>query len=391
MNIYIDKQLCTLCGECTKHCPQNCICINDNDIDITQSCIQCGLCIKHCVQGAIKKTSTNVSHALKAKDIYIVAQVDNGTLNKITFELASQGRILADKIGSKLCVIVVGNNICNISKELSLYGVDKIICIEDERLSIYNEQAFSIAIFQRLSKEKPLVLLMGATEIGKDLAPRLAAMFKTGLTADCTHLDLDKDKLLLLQTRPAYGGNIMATIITERLPQMATVRKGVIPIKKVSAQSVDIELFRPTIPPIKAQILSYSQANPSNNIFDAQIIVAGGIGMGSAQNFKLLEKFANAIGGKIGASRGAVERGYASAAIQIGQTGHTVSPKLFISCGISGAIQHIAGMKDSNTIIAINTDKNAPIMNIAHYGYVADVQSVLPDLQQEIQNHLKQR
>ena len=314
---------------------------------------------------------------------------------EVSLELCSKARKLADRLNSRLDAIVIGNKINNIEGQLYPYGVDSIYYLEDSRLSFYQTLPFFSAVTKLIKEETPDIVLFGATSVGRDLGPRIASYLRCGLTADCTSLEIGDHtdaktknvyKDILYQIRPAFGGNIIATIVSpETRPQMATVREGVMK-KEIYNENHKGEVRR-----LKAEdyvndsdfcieIIERQIEAQKVNIKGAPIIVAGGYGMGSKENFALLHELADLLGGEVGATRAAVDAGFTENERQIGQTGLTVRPKLYIACGISGAVQHRAGMDQSSMIISINTDPNAPINSIADYTIIGDAMDVLPKM-----------
>ncbi|MBR4155522.1 MAG: electron transfer flavoprotein subunit alpha/FixB family protein [Bacteroidales bacterium] len=314
---------------------------------------------------------------------------------EVSLELCSKARKLADRLNSRLDAIVIGNEINDIEGQLYPYGVDSIFYLEDPRLSFYQTLPFFSAVTKLIKEETPDIVLFGATSVGRDLGPRIASYMRCGLTADCTSLEIGDHtdaktqtvyKDILYQIRPAFGGNIIATIVSpETRPQMATVREGV--MKK----EIYNENHKGEVRILKAEdyindsdfcieVIERQIEAQKINIKDAPIIVAGGYGMGSKENFALLHELADTIGGEVGATRAAVDAGFTENERQIGQTGLTVRPKLYIACGISGAVQHRAGMDQSAKIISINTDPNAPINSIADYTIIGDAMDVLPKM-----------
>lgn len=314
---------------------------------------------------------------------------------EVSLELCSKARKLADRLNSRLDAIVIGNEINNIEGQLYSYGVDAIFYLEDSRLSFYQTLPFFSAVTKLIKEETPDIVLFGATSVGRDLGPRIASYLRCGLTADCTSLEIGDHtdaktktvyKDILYQIRPAFGGNIIATIVSpETRPQMATVREGVMK-KEIYNENHKGEVRR-----LKSEdyvndgdfcieIIERQIEAQKINIKGAPIIVAGGYGMGSKENFALLHELADLIGGEVGATRAAVDAGFTENERQIGQTGLTVRPKLYIACGISGAVQHRAGMDQSSKIISINTDPNAPINSIADYTIIGDAMDVLPKM-----------
>ncbi len=319
----------------------------------------------------------------------VFAEQHAGEMKSCSFELLGEGRKLADKLGQELTAVLPGSQVEHLAKDLFAHGADKVYLVDNESLASYMTDPYATAVAAVVAKYKPAIVLYGATTTGRDLAPRIAARIQTGLTADCTGLDIDPETGLLLQTRPAFGGNIMATIKCPRhRPQMSTVRPKVMkkPEPDYSRQGELIKVPVEINPKsIKAKILEViKEAKTTGDIEEAEIIVAGGWGMGDAANFKMLEDLANALGGAVGASRAAVDAGWLSHSCQVGQTGKTVCPKVYIACGISGAVQHLVGMQTSDLIIAINKDPDAPIFNVANYGIIGDVFQIIPKLIEEM-------
>ncbi|OFX49171.1 MAG: electron transfer flavoprotein subunit alpha [Bacteroidetes bacterium GWA2_30_7] len=328
-------------------------------------------------------------------NIFVYCEIEDGIIADVSLELLTKGKSLSEELGCKLEAIVIGNNLKGIEKQIFPYGVDVLHIADDKRLYPFLTLPHAAIVINVFRKEKPQIALFGATSIGRDLAPRIASALKSGLTADCTNLVIGDHtenktnteyKNLLYQIRPAFGGNIIATIINpENKPQMATVREGVMKkeifSKKYTGDIVNINV---------AEILSDSDfvvkiierhiEKSKLNLKSANIIIAGGYGMGSKENFKALYNLAEVIGGEVGGSRAAVDSGFTEHERQIGQTGLTVRPKLYIACGISGQIQHRAGMAESAMIISINNDKNAPINEIADYVIIGDVMDIIPKM-----------
>ncbi|MEW9081422.1 electron transfer flavoprotein subunit alpha/FixB family protein [Caldanaerobacter subterraneus] len=327
------------------------------------------------------------------KDIWVFVEQREQKLMNVSLEILGEARRLADKKGVKACAVLVGYEVKGLAEELIKYGADVVYVIDHPLLKNYTTDAYTKVICDLANSLKPEVILYGATYIGRDLAPRIAARMQTGLTADCTALDIDENGLLL-QIRPAFGGNLIATIICpERRPQMATIRPGV--MKKAlmdEGRRGEVIEIKPVIEEkdIRTEIISIiKEARQKVNLEEADIIVSGGRGVGGPEGFKLIEELAEVLGGVVGASRAAVEAGWISSDHQVGQTGKTVRPKLYIACGISGAIQHIAGMGGAKTIVAINKNPDAPIFKIADYGIVGDLFKVIPALIEEIKEAKK--
>lgn len=323
------------------------------------------------------------------KNVWVFAEQRKGKLQKVALELVGEGKKLSEKRNSKLCAILLGENVKGLSEELFKAGADIVYCVDDKNLKNYTTDGYTKVISKLVEDEKPEIFLIGATNIGRDLAPRVASRITTGLTADCTHLDIDDETGDLLQTRPAFGGNLMATIInTEFRPQMSTVRPGVMdmPVMEEGRQGELIEI-KPEISEadIRFKVIDIVESEKKGvNLEDAKIIVSGGRAMKGSEGFKLIEQLAKKLGGEVGASRAAVDSGWIEKSHQVGQTGKTVKPVIYIATGISGAIQHLAGMKDSDLIIAINKDPHAPIFNVANYGIVGDYKEIVGELLEQL-------
>ena len=334
------------------------------------------------------------------KGVYVFAQQVDNEINNIAFELIGKGKDLANALGTDVTAVLVGSNVKNLADELGEYGADRVIVVDDPELKEYRTEPYAHALASVIKKYKPDVFLVGATAIGRDLGPRVSARIHTGLTADCTQLEIGdfpinpipgKEQLhnQLLMTRPAFGGNTIATIACpEFRPQMATVRPGVMQkLPKEAGRKAVIEEFNPGFTPDNkyVEILEVVKAvNDVADIMDAKILVSGGRGVGSAENFKLLDDLAEAIGGTVSCSRAVVDAGWKSKDLQVGQTGKTVRPNVDFAIGISGAIQHLAGMEESDLIIAINKDETAPIFDVADYGIVGDLNKIVPMLTEKI-------
>ncbi|NLL83569.1 MAG: electron transfer flavoprotein subunit alpha/FixB family protein [Lentisphaerae bacterium] len=326
-------------------------------------------------------------------EVWVFAEQEAGQLSDVPLELLSKGRELADTLNVPLAAVILGNNIAKLSEKLIQHGADCVYLADSPVLEHYQPASYATLICDLITEYKPQICLFGATAIGRDLAPTVASSMKCGLTADCTDLQIGNhtDPLtkkvtenLLQQIRPAFGGNIIATIVNpERWPQMATVREGVMrmsvadPSRKGDVVAVTVNIDPTTLP---TQVLESKRRPKKVNLKGARIIVAGGAGVGSRDNFRLIWDLANILGGAVGGSRAAVDLGYVDHDHQVGQTGTTVRPALYICAGISGAVQHRAGMQESAKILAINIDKDAPIFGVAHYGVVGDLNEVIPKL-----------
>lgn len=326
----------------------------------------------------------------KTKDLWVFVETnEDGSAKNVGIELLNPGRTMADKQGGSLTAIVIGNHTDAAVAEAASHGADKVIVVEGEEYTHYSTDAYATAICTLAEKYGPTSMLIGATSNGRDLGPRVSCRLKTGLTADCTALDIDEETGYVAWTRPAFGGNLMATIMCpDHRPQLGTVRPGV--FKKTEPSAPNAEIIREDIhvaaEDIRTKVLELIQEMNGEEVDleGAEIIVSGGRGVGGPEGFAPIRALAKELNATVGASRAAVDSGWIAHAHQVGQTGKTVGPKLYIACGISGAIQHLAGMSSSDCIVAINKDPDAPIFNVADYGLVGDLFEVLPILTEEI-------
>lgn len=383
--ISVLKDTCVGCGACESTCPFGAIKVEDGIATVLDTCTSCGACVSACPVDAIESdAAAQEANDLSAyKGVMVYAEQCNGQVKKLAFELLSEGRKLADELHVKLYAALIGSGIVGAKADLFAYGADEVVLMDDPALADYRTEPYTYAMDEMIRIVKPEIVLIGASTQGRDLAPRLAGRIHTGLTADCTGLSIDEDGNLK-QTRPAFGGNIFAEIVTKHhRPQMTTVRPGVMKLSAPDASrhgetiTVAYNYDREIRTHIKRIAKSVKE---SVNLEDAEVIVAGGRGLGNADGFNLLQKLADVFNGAVGASRGAVYAGWIDGAHQVGQTGKTVRPKIYIACGISGAIQHIVGMQNSDVIIAINTDPHAPIFEVADYGIEGDLYKVIPEL-----------
>ncbi len=385
MAVKVISDKCTACETCVSACPFGAIEMREGKAFITDACTLCGACVEVCEFKAIEKTEEAAGPAadLSAyKGVWVFAEQHKGGIASVALELLGEGRKLADKKKTTLSAVFIGHGIRSAAQELVAFGADTVYIADDPALKDFNDDSYAAILTALAKQHKPEIILAGATAIGRSFLPKVASSLHTGLTADCTMLDIDADTGNLHQTRPAFGGNIMATIVTpNHRPQMATVRHKVMKPaprnEKRTGDFVDVQLTQAGALRTKV-IKTVEELGETVNICEADIIVAGGRGLGSAKNFQLLEELAKALGGAVAATRGAVDEGWIPYSHQVGQTGKTVCPKLYIACGISGAIQHIAGMQSSDVIVAINKDPDAPIFSVATYGIVGDVHEVLP-------------
>jgi len=320
------------------------------------------------------------------KGVWVFAEQRDGELQKVALELLGKGREIADKLGVELTALLLGHkNIEEMTKELGAFGADKVLVCDNELLTHYSTDGYTKVINEVVNAKKPEILFIGASFIGRDLGPRVAGRLSTGLTADCTSLDVDAENNNLLITRPAFGGNLMATIVCgDHRPQMSTVRPGVFEkLAKDENRTFQVEKFdvQLSASDIRTETIEVVKSvKEMVDITEADIVVSGGRGVGCKENFALLQELADVMGGTLAGSRAAVDNGWVEKAVQVGQTGKTVRPTIYIACGISGAIQHLAGMQDSNYIIAINKDSDAPIMKAADVALVGDFAKVIPEM-----------
>lgn len=325
------------------------------------------------------------------KNVWVFAEQRDGVITPVVIELLGEGRKLANEVGVDLCAVLLGDNVENLSKELISYGADKVYLGESSLLKDYSTEGYAKVITDAINEIKPEIMLFGATHIGRDLAPRISSRVDTGLTADCTRLEIDPADKKIKQTRPAFGGNIMATIICpNHRPQMSTVRPGVMEkAHKDDSRAGEVIRLNMNLSQndIRTKVVEKVKTKKDMvSLTDANVIVSGGLGVGSPEGFKILQDLADKLGGVVGASRAAVDAGWIDHAYQVGQTGTTVKPTVYIACGISGAIQHMAGMQDSDIIIAINKNASAPILKVADFGIVGDLKQIVPMITEQIDN-----
>ena len=398
MSIFINDELCTGCGSCTETCPFVGIEIIDNKAVITENCNFCGACLDACPVDAIliekKEFEVEKIDLSEYRGVWVIAEHYKNIVHPVVFQLLGKGGDLAKELEVNLTLVILGANFDERLDEFSLHGPDEIIYIKSPILKNYYSDLYVQALTELIKENKPEIILIGATPTGRDFAPRVAKRLNAGLTADCTGLEIDQTTRNLLQTRPTFGGTLMATIRTPNSrPQMATIRPGIFNSqerskKKTRIRKIDFNFKEKDL--VTKIVRVIERKKNSINLEDAEIIVSGGRGVGSKENFKIIEELAEVLGAELGGSRVTVELGWLDQDRQIGQTGKTVSPKLYIACGISGAIQHLAGMQNSEIIVAINKDRNAPIFNVAHYGIIGEIDEIVPLLIEELKKELNQ-
>ncbi|MDP6127839.1 MAG: FAD-binding protein [Dehalococcoidales bacterium] len=391
MGIRIDLDKCSGCGSCITVCPFGIMELIDDKARINDGCTLCAACQEVCAYDAviIEEAEEAAPVADGHNGIWVFAEQRDGQLKSIGYELLSRGRELADTLKTELSAICLGHNISEVEQLIS-YGADKVYLIDDPALGNHEEDLYAGELLRLIQERKPEIVLIGATSLGRSFIPRVAALLKTGLTADCTALEIDTEKRLLLQTRPAFGGNIMATIICQASrPQMATVRPRVFAKTKLEGRKgeiIKVDFDKKSVTS-KTKLLRFVEDLAERiKIEDANIIVSGGRGLGKPENFQLIEELAKTLGAALGSSRPPVDDGWIPYSHQVGQTGKTVRPKLYIACGISGSVQHMAGMQTSECIVAINNDAEAPIFEIATYGIVGDLFKVVPMLVEKLKS-----
>ena len=396
MAIRVITEKCVGCKLCIPTCAQGAISFVDKKavIDV-RKCNYCGACIDACKK--FKAILIEIDRKVSDQDlslykgIWVYAEQRNGEMASVVYELLGEGRKLAEQLGEELSAVLLGDGVTCQAEDLIQHGADNVYVVDNPKLKDFQDDTYAMAMAELCEEYKPNIVLTGATAIGRSFIPKVAVILETGLTADCTQLGIDDYTKLLLQTRPAFGGNLMATITcTNFRPQMSTVRHKV--FKKASKDvsrkgKIFTKVLADDLLKSRTKLIEFVKEMESTfNLSEADIIVSGGRGLGEAKNFALVRELAELINGAVGASRAAVDAGWIPYSHQVGQTGKTVCPKLYIACGISGSIQHMAGMQSSETIIAINKDPNAPIFEIATYGIVGDLFEVIPAMISAIKN-----
>lgn len=392
MSIRVDDELCSGCGACVANCPYGGIEVKNDIACITDDCNLCGACVEVCPVEAIvlerEEFKVEKIDITQYKGVWVIAEHYKNQIHNVVYQLLGKGRDLAEQLKSNLTLILLGSDFEDHLNDFGNYGADEVIYINSKILKNYYSDLYVKILADLIQDRKPEIVLCGATPTGRDFAPRVAKRLNAGLTADCTGLEIEHETGNLLQTRPTFGGNIMATIRTPNSrPQMATVRPGIFKTPEKTTKKpkvINIDKVYKEKDSITKIVKIINREKKKINLEDAEIIVSGGRGVGSKEGFKIIEELAHALNAEVGGSRVTVELGWVDHDRQVGQTGKTVRPRLYIACGISGAIQHIVGMESSDIIVAINRDPNASIFKVAHYGIVGDLHKVIPVLIDEI-------
>ena len=400
MAVIVHEEKCTGCEDCVSACAYEAISIEGKAPVLSDECTQCGACIDACASGAVVFEDSQgriCVDVARFKGIHVFIEHDNRTASKVSLELLGKAREMANASGRQgkdqmVTAILIGFGVGDIADELICCGADNVVVVDDESFKMYRTDIFTKAVVQIVRGKKPEILLFGATSQGRDLAPRIANRLRTGLTADCMALEICKDSGLLLQIKPTFGGSMMATIVCpDHRPQMATVRPGVMkktvrdPERTGTKEAITIDLSEKDFMIRIRDIIASTRKHV--DLEDAKVVVAGGHGMNNREGFELLEALSAELGGEVGASRSAVEAGWVGPDHQIGQTGKTVKPDLYIACGISGSIQHLAGVSQSKYIISINTDSKAPIVSASDVTFIGDLFQIVPMLTEKIREY----
>jgi caffeyl-CoA reductase-Etf complex subunit CarE len=389
MAVWVEVDLCSGCKRCLKACPYGAVEMKEGKALILERCTSCGACLQVCKEKAIQTDvePRTVPDFSDRKGIWVFAEQRGGQLHQVSLELMGKARELGTFLGQEISALLLGENVAGLSEILIEHGADQVFLAEHSALKDYRTTAYTKVIEELVKEYRPNILLMGATHIGRDLAPRVSRRVGVGLTADCTELSIDPQEQILLQTRPAFGGNVMATIANRySRPQMATVRPGVMEAVaqrgkgNIVSHSVSLDEGQ-----IGTRILELVKEKKKKvNLTAAKVIVAGGRGAGDAGGFRMLEELAAMFGGEVAGTRVAVEEGWIPPERQVGQTGQSVRPELYLACGISGAIQHRAGMMNSRYIVAVNKDARASIFQVADWGLVGDLHELVPEMIEQL-------
>ena len=389
MTVWVEVDLCSGCKRCVRACPYGAVEMKEGKAQVQDRCTSCGACLQVCKEKALQTDAKprEIPDFSDWKGVWVFAEQRGGQLNKVSLELLGKAQELGAALGQSVCAVLLGDGVEGLTGRLIEYGAETVHLVEHKGLKDFRTNAYTQALEELVKQHKPNILLMGATHLGRDLAPRVSRRVGVGLTADCTELSIDSQERILLQTRPAFGGNVMATIANRySRPQMATVRPGVMealrkPGAKGKVVKQQVSLAEKEIGTRVLELVREKKKRA--NLSEAKVIVAGGRGVGDAGGFRILEELAAVLGGELAGTRVAVEEGWIPADRQVGQTGQSVRPELYVACGISGAIQHRAGMMNSRYIIAVNKDPRAPIFQVADWGIVGDLHEVVPEMIQQ--------
>lgn len=390
MTVWIERELCNGCKRCIQACPYGAIELEEGKARILDRCTGCGACLVVCKQEAVKSDTRprEVPDFRDRSGVWVFAEQREGVLHPVSLELLGKACELAEALGQEVAALLLGDGIGPLAETLVRYGAQKVFLVEHPILTHYRTLPYTNVIERLVREQKPNVFLLGATHIGRDLAPRVSRRIGVGLTADCTELAIDPEERILLQTRPAFGGNVMATIANRfSRPQMATVRPGVMEAREIPENQGEVIPFPVELSEEEAGTVVLERVKEEKKRVDlskARVIVAGGRGVGDRAGFEVLEALAALLGGVTAGTRVAVEEGWIAADRQVGQTGQSVRPELYVACGISGAIQHRAGMMNARYIVAINKDPRAPIFQIADWGIVGDLRDVVPQMIEQL-------
>lgn len=384
-NLHVDTDRCTLCGACVDACPFGALALDASVKVDADRCTLCGACVEACPVGAIQRPEKPAARAPDAawRGVWVFAEAHDGRLHPVAMELLGEGRKLADALGEPLGAVLLGHDVRALASVLVAAGADRVHLVDRPELRHFQDEPYAAVLAELIRRHRPAIVLGGATTVGRSLLPRVAVLTGAGLTADCTALAIDPQTRRLLQTRPAFGGNILATIeCPAARPQMATVRPKVMKANAPDAtRRGDTHVEEVAVALLQARtrrIGFQADATGGPGIAEADVVVAGGRGMQRAENFKLLTELARVLSAGVGASRAAVDAGWIPYSHQVGQTGQTICPRLYIACGISGQVQHLAGMSSSGIVVAINRDPEAPILKSATYGLVGDAITIVP-------------
>jgi electron transfer flavoprotein alpha subunit/NAD-dependent dihydropyrimidine dehydrogenase PreA subunit len=389
MTVWVEVDLCSGCKRCVRACPYGAVEMREGKAQVLDRCTSCGACLQVCKEKALQTDvkPREIPDFSDRKGVWVFAEQREGQLNKVSLELLGKAQELGAALGQSVSALLLGDGVSGLAETLIQYGAEMVYLVEHKGLKDFRTNAYTKALEELVKKYKPSILLMGATHLGRDLAPRVSRRVEVGLTADCTELSIDPQEGILLQTRPAFGGNVMATIANRySRPQIATVRPGVMEAIKKPGATGKVINHEASIAETEIGTRLIERVREKKrraNLSEAKVIVAGGRGIGDAGGFRILEELAETLGGELAGTRVAVEEGWISADRQVGQTGQSVRPELYVACGVSGAIQHRAGMMNSRYIIAVNKDPRAPIFQVADWGIVGDLHEVVPEMIQQ--------